>query len=376
MSDTDIDYGDNEFEGDDEPGYADDYLQQDNETATKGAYHTKKKHGSTVDHTTVSANSLDTELLPTTTPEQEQVEVRRGKTAEDDEEKESDLRKDSAIVKQKNRERLAAASKGFDFNLLKPPKEAANDNVKQTVSWPLMEQLIRKAFEPDQERRAKNVVSVRYMRELIDIVEADSLGSSVHLPGKDTSTDFDVQRTESGCVYFEQGQTWDRRKATINNEDRDVRFIGSARTAKKSLPVGGGGFNSNHDDPFPVRLIAARKELDAIIATVGPVLWPSLKAAISGATMNDIGLALGAKRFQASREGTRIIRLALTAAIEALSRNEVKDKPRVTTPLPDRSRGSFYNQTRGLYSGSNHVVKVAPANDNERPEKSNRSAAA
>jgi hypothetical protein len=190
---------------------------------------------------------------------------------------------------------------------------------------------------------------------LIDIVEADSLGSSVHLPGKDTSTDYDIQRTESGNVYFEHGQTWDRRKVNINNEDRDVRFIGSARTAKKSLPVGSGGFNSNHDDPFPVRLIAAREELAAIIAAVGP-LWPSLNAAISkNHTMSDIGAAFGGvKSNQASIVGTAFIRLALSAAMEALSRfNGVKDVPRCTAPLPEKSRGSFWNQSSGP------VVKVA-----------------
>ena len=70
--------------------------------------------------------------------------------------------------------------------------------------------------------------------------------------------------------------------------------------------------------------------------------------------MTDIGVSLGVKRFQAPREGTRIIRLALTAAMEALNRfNEIKDEPRHTTPLPDKSRGSFRNQARGP------VIKVA-----------------
>jgi hypothetical protein len=39
---------------DDEPDYADDDLQQDNETAAKGARFVKQKHGSTIDRTTVN----------------------------------------------------------------------------------------------------------------------------------------------------------------------------------------------------------------------------------------------------------------------------------------------------------------------------------
>jgi hypothetical protein len=105
---------------------------------------------------------------------------------------------------------------------------------------------------------------------------------------------------------------------------------------------------------IPVRVMAAREERDVIILAVGP-LWPSLFAAVSeNATLTDIGLVLGAKSFQAPHVGTAIIRLALSAAIDALSRfNAVRDEPRRTTPLPVKSRGSFLNQSRGA------VMKVA-----------------
>jgi hypothetical protein len=335
-----------DYNEEDEAGYVDqDNDHEVSETEAEGARFVKAQHGSTIDHTTVSANPLDADLLPV--PDDEK---------EDDKDKEPELPRKIApsIVKQQNKERLNAALADFG-RLPEEPKQPANDNFRQTVSWPLMDQLTRSTFEPDKERRTKNVVSARYLRELIDTVEADSLGSSVYLPGKDTSTDHDIQRTESGNVYFEHGQTWDRRKVTINNEDRDVRFIGSARTAKKSLSVGGGGFNSTRDDAFPVRLIAAREELASVIAYVGPLLWTLLKAAISeNATMTDTGVALGVRSTQASIVGTAVIRLALTGATEALSRfNEVKDVPCCPTPLPDKSRGSFYNKTR------NHVMKVA-----------------
>jgi hypothetical protein len=298
---------------------------------------------------------LDADVLPVPETKQEQIEVRRGKTAEDDEEKTPELLRevDPKTAKQQVKDKLATAMAKFG-KLPKELKQPANDNFKPVVSWPLMDQLTRSTFEPDKERRAKNVSSARYLRGLIDTVEADSLGSSVHLPGKYTSGDIDVQRTETGNVYFEHGQSLDRRKVTVKKAEGNVLFAGSARTAKKSFPVGG-GFNSTRDDPYPVRLIAAREELASVIAYVGPLLWALLKAALSeNATLTDIGETLGVKSNQASIVGTAVIRLALTGAIEALARfNEVKDVPRCSTPLPDKSRGSFYNQTR------NHVVKVA-----------------
>jgi HK97 family phage prohead protease len=213
---------------------------------------------------------LDADVLPVPESEEEHI-------AEDDEEKEPELPRDvdPKAAKKQIKEKLAAESKGFDFSLLKEKKTPANDNFKQTVLWPLMDQLKRSTFEPVEERRTKSIISARYLRELIDIVEADSLGSSVHLPGKDTSTEHDIQRTESGSVYFEHGQTYDRRKVTINNEDRDVRFIGSVRTAKKSLPVGGGGFNSNHDSyGDTVAKGAFKKTISDAKAGVGP--WPAM----------------------------------------------------------------------------------------------------
>jgi len=336
---------------DDEP----DCLDQDNneheetETATNGARLVKQKHGRTADHTTVSANPLDTDLLPATVPEQDQVEVRRGKKAEDDEEIESELPRAiaPANVKKQNKENLAAALADFG-KLPKLPKEPANDNFKPVVSWPLMDQLTRSTFEPDKERRTKLIVTARYIRDLIDMTDAEALGKD---------NDCEVQRTESGKAWFEHGQTLDRKKVIYDNKNGESdaeRYSGSVRTAKNSVLVSNSGFDLNRDDPFPVRVMVAREELDTIIAAVGP-LWPSLFDAVSeNATMTDIGLALGAKSALAPTFGSLIIRLAMTAAMEALSRcNEVKDEPRKTTPLPVKSRGSFWNQTSGP------VIRVA-----------------
>jgi hypothetical protein len=338
-NDNGIEYDDNEIEDSDDKIDNNDAVQDENETSRLGTSVVKKRHGNTIDHGTVSATPLDADFLPTAHD-----------TDDDDESEapESELPRDvaPAIAKQQIKEKLADAQKKFG-NLPKEQKTPANDNFRPTVSWPLMDQLTRSSFEPDRERRTKNIIFARYLRELIDTVEADSLGSSVHLPGKSAPTDFDVQRTDSGGVYFEHGQTLDRRKVIYDSKNGELdaeRYSGSLRTAKKSLPVGNGGF----DLPFPVRVIAAREELAAVVAGVGP-LWLYLLQAIShDATMTDIGVRLGVKRYQAPGYGTVIIRLALTAAMAALSRfNEINDQPVRTVPMPEKSRGHFLNQARG-----------------------------
>jgi hypothetical protein len=312
-----------------------DPIHEENETATEGARFVKKKHGRTADDTTAPVNPLDTEALVLFQPAVEDEDVV--------EEAEPELPRAAApkTAKQQIKEKLNAALADFG-KLSKPPKEAANDNFKPVVSWPLMDQLTRSTFEPDRERRTKLIVTARYIRDLIDMAGADSMGM-----------DCDVQRTESGKVYFEHGQTLDRKKRTYdhkNDEQGAERYDGSVRTAKKSIPIGN---SLNRDDPFPLRVIAAREELSGIIAAVGP-LWPSLVAAISeNATLTDVGFALGAKGAQAP-VGSVIIRLALTAAVDALDRfNRIKDEPRRPTPMPNKSRGSFLNQSSGP------VIKLA-----------------
>jgi hypothetical protein len=324
-------------------------IHEENETASKGSGLVRRKYKATVDKTTVAAIPLDADLLAAIAVEDDATEIRRGKKAEDDESAERELPRavDPAVVRQQHKDNLTAALADFG-KLPKLAKEPANDNFKPVVLWPLMDQLTRSTFEPDRERRTKLIVTARYIRDLIDLAGAEPLGND---------NDCEVQRTDSGEVFFENGQTLDRKKVIFdekNGEPDAERYSGSVRTAKKSGPVSNSGFDLHRDDPFPVRVMAARKELDVIIVAVGP-LWPSLFAAVSeNATLTDIGLGLGAKSFQAPHVGTLIIRLALSTAIDALSRfNEVKDEARRSPPLPVKSRGSFLNQASGP------VMKVA-----------------
>jgi hypothetical protein len=124
-----------DYNEEDEAGFADDDMQQDNETATKGAYHIKKKHSRTADHDAGTADPLDADLLPV--PEQE----------DDHEERETKPTVAPKTAKQQMKEKLAAAQANFG-KLPKLPKEPANDNFKPVVSWPLMDQLTRNFERP------------------------------------------------------------------------------------------------------------------------------------------------------------------------------------------------------------------------------------
>ncbi|SDE12157.1 hypothetical protein SAMN05216337_102058 [Bradyrhizobium brasilense] len=324
MKNPDYYYNDND---DDDPIPEADRTQEENETQD-GSRLVKRKHGRTIDHMTVPATPLDVDLLPV--PEPANVEDNR----EIDSESPRALADKTA--KQQVKDKLAAAQAQFG-KLPAAPKKPANDNFRPVVSWPLMDQLTRSTFEPDRERRTQLMATARYIRDLIDLAGADPLGQ-----------DCDVQRTDLGTVYFEHGQTLDRKKRIYdskNDEQGAERYDGSVRTATKSIPIGN---SVNRTDPFAQRVVMAREELAAIASPVGP-LWASLVAAISeDATLTDIGLALGAKSAQAPAVGSAIIRLALTAAFDAIDlRNWLRNEPRLPQPLPDKTRGSFWNQSSG-----------------------------
>jgi hypothetical protein len=250
------------------------------------------------------------------------------------------LTKDEDVKKQGKVNLKAALA---TFQLPKLPKEPENDNYRPVVSWPLMDQLTRSTFEPNGERRTKFIVTARYIRELIDLTEADPSGA-----------DRDVQRSESGSVHFDHGMTLDRKKRDHdkkNGEQGAQRFDGSLRKVKTSTVVD----NNVGTDPFSLRVVAAGQELAAIRQHIGSALWPLLVSAISdNASFTDIGLRLGYKGGQAPPAGSAIIRLALSAAIDALDLlNWLNDEPRRTLPMPDKSRGAYRNQVKGP------VLKVA-----------------
>ncbi|MCX7308977.1 MAG: hypothetical protein NTZ72_13955 [Afipia sp.] len=313
---------------------SDDFVHEINETDCAGQPLLKTKYRATIESVTTDDTSqayADDEHV--------NFDSLDGESADDEKDTAALLRDvPPRDAKQQIKEKLNSALACFE--LPKLPKEPANDNYRPVVSWPLLDQLTRSTFEPSKERRNKFILAARYIRELIDLVEADPLGNKI---------DTDIQRTESGDVDFGYGQTLDRKKQTYKKKDEEagaVRFDGSARTSKKSMPIGN---NANCNEPFALRVTVAREELQAIRFDIGTALWPLLVATISeNASLTDIGLKLGARGGQAPPVGSAIIRLALTAAIDALDRlNGIKDEPPRSRPVPLKIHGSFLNQAKG-----------------------------
>jgi hypothetical protein len=367
-NDNGIEYDDNEIQDNDDAIEDNDSAHEENETQREGARFLKRKHGSTIDHTTAEATPVDTDLLPAV------------QLDESDEGTEPELPRavDPKIAKQQMREKLAAETAIFG-KLAKLPKKgiiaikhgpAANDNFKQKESWPVIDQLTRPSFEPDKERREKLIATVRHIRELVDMAGTDSLGLSIHRPGKAPTIDFESQRTDSGKVHYEHGQSLDRKKRTYEGKNGEIdaeRHDGPVRTSKGSQLISNSGFDVHRDDPFPARMIAAHDELDEIIAAVGP-LWVHLLACVcASATLTDIGSAVGAKHTQAPGAGTAIIRIALTAAIEAIDRfNEDSGETYLerlqklpnSTPVPAR------RLKRALLGNDTAAPSLAPMEQN------------
>lgn len=316
----------------------DDSIHENNKTLSKGETLVKEKYGNTIE-------AADKDRPVQTDIDDEDRNFgsldRESKDNGKDNPSLPRLTKDEDVKKQGKVNLKAAMA---TFQLPKLPKEPSNDNYRPIVSWPLMDQLTRPTFEPHGERRTKFIVTARYIRELIDLSEADPSGA-----------DRDVQRSESGSVHFDHGMTLDRKKRDHdkkNGEQGAQRFDGPLRTVKTSISVDN---SVNPTDPFSLHIIAAGQELDAIRQRIGSALWPLLVDAISNnASFTDIGLRLGYKGGQAPTAGSAIIRLALAAAIDALDLlNWLSDEPRPAIPMPDKSRGSYRNQTKGP------VLKVA-----------------
>jgi hypothetical protein len=91
---TNLDFDENDSDSDKYDN--DNEKHEENKTARDGARFVKEKHGSTVDHETFQATPLDADLLPL--PD-EQVENDEAEAS----------RPGDAIVKRRNKERLAAA---------------------------------------------------------------------------------------------------------------------------------------------------------------------------------------------------------------------------------------------------------------------------
>lgn len=297
-----------EYKADDE--FLDD-IREDGETAS-GSSTVRRKFKNTLEDSTGPAKPLDADVLFTDAELED---------AAPDANHESTRLVSVGTAKEQIASRLRAAKIQFGSLPKETQEPAANDNYRKKESCPVLDQLARSAFESDQYQRLQFISTFKRVRELVILVGSDALGMSVHLPGKNWCTDFGQQKATNGKPIFETGQTLDRKWRvydTKNGELESKRFDGPIRIAKGSSSSND-NFDVYRDMPHPADLINGRMELDEILAAVGP-LAIHLLAGIGGASMTEIGETTGARNTQAPGVGSAIIRMALTAAREALER--------------------------------------------------------
>jgi hypothetical protein len=288
----------------------------------------KDRYDNFLDRDTIAANRLDTDYTePEIVEDKDVAEIRRFKgRANDDEDKaEVGLHRlvKSATAKEQRNVRLAAATKEFDMSLLKAkpgiklpaPANANAVSFKETESCPLLEQLNRTIFEPDEKQRNKFIGAVHHVQELIETAGGDALGLSAHRPGKEATPDHDMDRADSGKVIYGQGQSLDRKWRVYdhkNDETNALRHDGPVRTSKRSPGPISNGFDVNRDALFAERKVDAQIELEDMAAVVGPLWLPFLNAAWGNAGFTDVAAALGSKQ---PGVGSVILKLALNVIV-------------------------------------------------------------
>lgn len=209
-----------------------------------------------------------------------------------------------------------------------PPVGDLSVNHVAVESWHIRDQITHGHLGKEMEVKAQLLEALRRLRRDIDTSMTDSLGQAVHLPGKDTPTDFELQKDANGKTVFENGQTLDRKKKPSADGSSDS-FDGPVRGAKGSGAVCNSGFNVFRDDPLPFATIIARDNVEEITAAVGP-LWRFLKGSVCDNVMSaEHGYALGKRDPQASGVGNALIRIALdevVATYDRIDRREVEYK--------------------------------------------------
>ncbi len=359
-----------------------DSIHEENKTATKGAPFVKKKHGRTVDHTTVPANPVDADLLAGLAVEEtEVVEVRRGKKVEDDKEVASKLPRltDAETAKKQMKGKLAAAKKGFvmpevdadpdedeprqaivngtmrrsDFDGfkateadLKNPSYRHGSKIdngpsgilrviddedeaehKLEESWHIRDAITHGYLGKDIEDKARQLSTLRRLRKDCDTALLDSVGVSVHTSGKDDSADHSLQKDQNSNVVYDLGMTLDRKKVSRVRKDGTAEAIydGAVRKSKASKSGVTHGFDPSRDDLLPFAIIMAANNVEEIQASIGP-LWPILMSVVcDNAKSATIGYMFEKTDPQASAVGNVIIKIALEEVAKIYERIDARE---------------------------------------------------
>jgi hypothetical protein len=374
MSDTDIDYSDNEFEGDDEVLEVneedrhedkDEELQLAKQYGREGKYHALvggALNAAALNDNVVTSNPDD--HAPDNTGRPSRANVKPKKAKEQRLAARADAMKEWG-TKLKEDEGMRVAS-GF-----KPKGNAVQPIAEESAKaepWYVKEAIERGNIKGDKSRL--NETLYQFHNDFNGVVDAFGIRAA--------NVDHGIQKDSNGKIVFIGAMTLDRKQRAMPREDGQeenasenrARVLtavrdGVAMPVTTTGAVDNAGYNAARGDLLLAERITDTKfRVEEVAVFVGPLLPELLKAAFENASATEIGESLGFVQPQASAVGNAMLQRALEAAAGAYARIKRRERGELTyaewletqpdgMPIPARKAKRAFS-----------IMVGKPANDN------------
>jgi hypothetical protein len=357
MSDTDIDYSDNEFEGDDDRIEAneedrhedkDEDVQQGKKIAGEKKYHALVGafNAAALNDNVVTSNPNDHALNNAGVGQPLPANVKTEKARRQRQAAYTDAMKEWG-TKLKEDEGMQVAS-GF-----KPKGKAAKSNVEESSKaepWRIEEAIERGNIKGDKSRL--NETLYQFFNDFNGVVDA----FGIRAVNDESLIDHGVQRDGDGKPVFTGAATYDRKQRAVQREDGQeengsenrARQRTKQRRERVEIWYGKGyydkdvaipitdtgavdcaGYNPGRGDLLLAeRITDTKHRAEEVAVFVGPLLPELRKAVFQNTTATEIGESLGFTQPQASAVGNAMLQRALEAAASPLLRTVTANRPR------------------------------------------------
>jgi hypothetical protein len=373
---------------------------------------------------TVSTKPLDADVLTVPlpkqdkveVPEQDEVELRRGKKAEDDEERETKPTVAPEIAKAQRSTKYTNAMQEWGTKLkrdegmrvasgFKPKGKAVKSDVEESSKaepWHVEEGIERGYIKGDKSRL--NEALYQFFNDFNGV--ADAFG--IRAANDESSPDHAIQIDNNGKPVFIGGMTYDRKRRskpmegkekkdgememasesrvrvrTMDGEGYD-KTVKDKRTITSTGAVDCAGYNPARGDLLLAeRITDTKHRAEEVAVFVGPLLPELRKAVFENVSATEIGESLGFVQPQASAVGNALLQRALEAAADGYDRIRERERGKLTyaewlekqpdgMPIPARKLKRAYDKRAKIKAGIiaevdqaiAHVGIVKASNDN------------
>ena len=356
MSDTDIDYSDNEFDGDDEVlevNEEDRHEDKDEELQLAKRYGREGKHHALVGGA-LNAAALNDNVV-TSNPDDHapnNTGVGRSLPANVKPEKAKEQRKAAYTDAMKEWDKKLKQDEGMRVaSGFKPKGKAAKPIAEESPKaepWHVTEGIERGNIKGDKSRL--NETLYQFFNDFNDVVDAFGIRAA--------NVDHGIQKDSNGKLVFIGAMTTDRKQRAVPREDGQEEN-GSENRARQmtkqsserveiwygkgyydkdvAIPVTDtgavdcAGYNPARGDMLLAeRITDTKHRAEEVAVFVGPLLPELLKAVFENATATEIGEALGFTQPQASAVGNAMLQRALEAAGDAYARIKRRERGELT----------------------------------------------